>query len=93
MDEVIERFAIRCAKGNNGGEWATHYTEDQKNFWRDFVRDLVADLATDLKKQIRHLEVKLTEACIDLLVIEQTSTKSHRDRSTKTTRPSSRLLG
>jgi hypothetical protein len=39
-DEQIEELAIRCAKGNNGGEWATHYTEDQKNFWRGFVRGL-----------------------------------------------------
>lgn len=43
--EQVEPFAIRAAKGNNGGEWATHYTEDQKNVWRQFVRDLVASLA------------------------------------------------
>lgn len=41
---TIERYAIRCARGNNGGEWATHYTEDQKEFWRTFVRDLVGEL-------------------------------------------------
>jgi hypothetical protein len=46
----VESFAIRCAKGNNGGEWATHYTEDQKNFWRDFVRDLAADLGADINQ-------------------------------------------
>lgn len=40
----IERFARRVALGNNGGEWATHYTEDQKEHWRQFVRDLIADL-------------------------------------------------
>lgn len=44
MEELIERYAIRCAKGNNGGEWETHYNEDQKNFWRQFVRDLIAEL-------------------------------------------------
>ena len=38
----IEQFAIRAAKGNNGGEWATHYTEEQKEFWRQFVRELFA---------------------------------------------------
>ena len=43
----IEPYAIRCARGNNGGEWATHYNEDQKNFWRAFVRDLAADLGAD----------------------------------------------
>ena len=29
-DEQIEKFSIRVALGNNGGKWATHYTEDQK---------------------------------------------------------------
>lgn len=43
-DEDIERFAIRCARGNNGGEWATHYTEEQKQFWRLFVRDLAVEM-------------------------------------------------
>ena len=48
--ELVERFAIRCAKGNNGGEWASHYTEDQKNFWRSFVNDLIVDLvASDIR--------------------------------------------
>lgn len=41
-DEEIEALAIRAAKGNNGGEWAKHYTEAQKDYWRQFVRDLVA---------------------------------------------------
>lgn len=44
-DELIDRFAIRCAKGNNGGEWAMHYTEEQKNFWRRFVRELAENIA------------------------------------------------
>jgi hypothetical protein len=45
MDEkTTERFAIRCARGNNGGEWATHYTEEQKEFWRAFVRDMAAEV-------------------------------------------------
>lgn len=39
-DEQIEAFAIRVALGNNGGAWATHYTEKQKEHWRQFVRDL-----------------------------------------------------
>src|SRR5580704_858450 len=46
----LERYAIRCARGNNGGEWATHYTEDQKNFWRRFVRDLIADIDAEHPK-------------------------------------------
>lgn len=46
--EELEAFAIRCAKGNNGGEWlktpdgTQHYTEAQKEYWRQFVRDLAA---------------------------------------------------
>jgi hypothetical protein len=40
----IERYAIRCALGNNGGGWASHYDEGQKEFWRQFVRDLVRDI-------------------------------------------------
>lgn len=39
---TVEQLAIRCARGNNGGEWATHYTEEQKEFWRAFVVDLIA---------------------------------------------------
>lgn len=42
--DVIDEFAKRCAKGNNGGEWADHYTEEQKNVWRTFVRDLIGSL-------------------------------------------------
>lgn len=39
-DEDIEALAIRAAKGNNGGEWATHYTEKQKAYWRQWVKDI-----------------------------------------------------
>ena len=39
-DEQVELFAIRSAKGNNGGRWSEHYTEDQREHWRRFVRDL-----------------------------------------------------
>jgi len=39
--EELEQFAIRAARGNNGGQWAEHYTEKQKEYWRQFVRDLV----------------------------------------------------
>jgi hypothetical protein len=44
-DEQIEKFAIRVALGNNGGTWATHYTEDQKNHWRKFVCDMESEVA------------------------------------------------
>jgi len=48
-DEEIEALAIRAAKGNNGGEWlkkpdgTQHYTEAQKDYWRQFVRDLAKE--------------------------------------------------
>ena len=41
-DKQVEDFAIRAALGNNGGAWAEHYTEKQKEHWRQFVRDLAA---------------------------------------------------
>ena len=40
-DRKIEKFAIRVALGNNGGQWNTHYTEKHKEHWRKFIRDLV----------------------------------------------------
>jgi hypothetical protein len=40
--DQIESLAIRAALGNNGGAWATHYNETQKDFWRTYVRDLAA---------------------------------------------------
>ena len=46
---LIERIAIRCAKGNNGGEWATHYTEDQKKYWQQFAADLIAEVTNFLE--------------------------------------------
>jgi hypothetical protein len=42
--ERLEEFAMRCALGNNGGAWATHYTEDQKAHWRKFVSELYSAL-------------------------------------------------
>lgn len=57
-DEEIEKFAIQCAKGNNGGEWATHYTEAQKDYWRQFVRDLAARiLAKDVETRLEEYEI------------------------------------
>lgn len=49
-EDQVEYFAIRAAKGNNGGEWATHYNEDQKNYWRQFVRDFY-----DMMKEAAHV--------------------------------------
>lgn len=38
--DKLEELAIRAALGNNGGEWAKHYTPEQKEHWRQWVRDL-----------------------------------------------------
>lgn len=46
--KTLESFAIRAALGNNGGTWAEHYTEDQKEHWRQFVRDLEASMLKDM---------------------------------------------
>lgn len=48
-DHVVERFAIRVALGNNGGEWLEvdgkqHYTDKQKDHWRQFIRDLAEEV-------------------------------------------------
>ena len=52
--EIVEQFAIRCALGNNGGEWAEHYTPEQKEHWRQFVRELADDLMA-APKQVKTL--------------------------------------
>jgi hypothetical protein len=31
-------------RGNNGGEWATHYSETQKDLWRQFIKELAYEL-------------------------------------------------
>ena len=43
--ESLEALAIRVALGNNGGTWAKHYTETQKEHWRQFIRDLADAVA------------------------------------------------
>ena len=43
-EDTVERFAEQCALGNNGGSWAEHYTETQKEVWRAFVRGLADEI-------------------------------------------------
>jgi hypothetical protein len=47
---AVEAFAIRAALGNNGGEWATHYTEEQKEHWRRFVLDIASEIAKAMER-------------------------------------------
>lgn len=42
--EKLEEFAIRAALGNNGGTWAAHYTDQQKEHWRGWVRALEGEV-------------------------------------------------
>jgi hypothetical protein len=37
-DEALEKAAAALAVSLHGGQWATHYNEDQKNVWRARVR-------------------------------------------------------
>jgi hypothetical protein len=48
MQDLIEKYAIIMALGNNGGEWATHYTEKQKDLWRKRAEQLIRDVQMEL---------------------------------------------
>jgi hypothetical protein len=52
---VIEKYAMKIALGNNGGGWATHYNEDQKNYWRKLVTELFEEL-----KELESLQYEKT---------------------------------
>ena len=54
-EEQIDKYAIRVAVGNNGGEWASHYKEHHREFWRNIVRELIADLKKDIDDERRTL--------------------------------------
>jgi len=60
-DDKIEEFAIRVALGNNGGKWATHYNEDQKEHWRQFIRDLIKELDNEYRLREATLTIKGVE--------------------------------
>ena len=44
MTDLIEKYAIIMAEGNNGGSWATHYTDSQKDLWRERAQKLIEDI-------------------------------------------------
>jgi hypothetical protein len=41
MNELIEQVAKYIAQANNGGDWATHYTEGQKMVWRERAEEII----------------------------------------------------
>jgi hypothetical protein len=50
MKELIERVAIKIAIANNGGDWAKHYNEDQKNVWRERAKEVIQMVKEGLVK-------------------------------------------
>lgn len=49
MDEFVEGFAKKIAIANNGGDWSTHYTEEQKNVWRQRGQELFDEISNFLE--------------------------------------------
>ena len=43
-EEQIDKFAMRIALGNNGGQWESHYKEEHKEFWRNIVREMIKEI-------------------------------------------------
>ena len=41
MNELVEDIAKKIAVANNGGDWAKHYNEDQKNIWRERAKEVI----------------------------------------------------
>ncbi|CAB5221011.1 hypothetical protein UFOVP245_59 [uncultured Caudovirales phage] len=41
MNELIDEVAKKIAVANNGGDWAKHYNEDQKNVWRERAKEVI----------------------------------------------------
>ena len=50
MNELIEEIAKTMALGNNGGDWAKHYNEDQKNVWRERAKEVIESVKEGLVK-------------------------------------------
>lgn len=41
MNELVEKIAKYIAAANNGGDWSKHYTEGQKEVWRERAREII----------------------------------------------------
>ena len=50
MNELIEQIAKYIAQANNGGDWAKHYNEDQKNVWRERAKEIIEIVKEGLVK-------------------------------------------
>jgi hypothetical protein len=49
MVALIESVAVEIAEANNGGMWATHYTDEQKDVWRNRAKKIIA-MVRDLEE-------------------------------------------
>lgn len=58
MNDLVEKWAIKLALGNNGGTWAEHYNEDQKNHWRNLTREFMNEIAESGYKSDLQLDVE-----------------------------------
>ena len=50
MNELVEDIAKKIAVANNGGDWAKHYNEDQKNVWRERAKEVIEMVKEGLVK-------------------------------------------
>ena len=50
MQDLIEQVAKKIAVANNGGDWAKHYNEDQKNVWRERAKEVIEMVKEGLVK-------------------------------------------
>jgi hypothetical protein len=50
LNDLVECVAIKIALGNNGGTWAAHYNDEQKNVWRDRAKAIIEIVQAYTKK-------------------------------------------
>lgn len=50
MNELIEQVARTMAVANNGGGWATHYTTEQQDLWRERAKKIIEMVKEGLVK-------------------------------------------
>jgi hypothetical protein len=43
MEELIDKFAIRIARGPNSEKWGEWNSEEEREFWRNIVRELLRE--------------------------------------------------
>lgn len=79
-DGTIETLAIRCALGNNGGEWATHYTDEQKEHWRSFARDLLDEASRAWRDDMLELLSLIERGSMSFVIAKDVVNLMHDDR-------------